>query len=277
LTDAVRSTEARRDLRADCSRCFGLCCVAPAFSASADFAITKPAGQPCPNLARDFRCGIHHDLRNRGFAGCTVFDCFGAGQKVAEVTYGGRDWRSNPQTAAQMFAAFAVMRQLHEVLWYVTEALDRSADESLRGQLDRARHDTERLTRLDGATLIGVDTDRHRRSVIPLLRAVSEGVRAATRGARDDRSGADLAGANLRGADLSGTSLRGTLLIGADLRRANLRTADLIGADLRGANLAGADLTGALFVTQSQIDAANGDRSTRLPAALTMPDHWRAG
>ena len=46
--------EPRADLRADCAQCFGLCCVAPAFVASADFAITKPAGRPCPNLAADF-------------------------------------------------------------------------------------------------------------------------------------------------------------------------------------------------------------------------------
>jgi uncharacterized protein YjbI with pentapeptide repeats len=258
--------------------------VAPAFSASADFAITKPAGRPCPNLSHDFRCGIHDDLRERGFAGCTVFDCFGAGQKVAQVTYGGRDWRSHPETATQMFDAFAVMRQLHEVLWHLNEALGRSADETLRDELRQAVHETERLTRVDPATLIGVDTERHRQGITPLLRAVSEGVRAGSRGARDDRpgarhdrAGADLAGADLRGADLSGASLRGALLIGADLRGANLRMADLIGADLRGVNLAGADLADALFVTQSQIDAANGDRSTRLPAALTMPTHWRAG
>jgi hypothetical protein len=35
---------ARRDLTADCSRCVGLCCVVPAFAASADFAIDQPAG-----------------------------------------------------------------------------------------------------------------------------------------------------------------------------------------------------------------------------------------
>jgi len=67
--------------------------VAPAFSASSDFAIDKPAGEPCPNLTTDFRCGIHTTLRERGFPGCVVYDCFGAGQKVARVTFGGQDWR----------------------------------------------------------------------------------------------------------------------------------------------------------------------------------------
>ena len=64
----------RLSLRADCERCFALCCVGPAFSASADFAISKPAGQPCPNLHPDFRCSIHDRLRPRGFGGCTAYD-----------------------------------------------------------------------------------------------------------------------------------------------------------------------------------------------------------
>src|SRR5674536_229291 len=112
----------RRSLRADCERCFGLCCVAPAFSASADFAIDKDAGQPCPNLRPDFRCGIHARLREQGFPGCTAYDCFGAGQQVAQVTFGGQNWRRDPQAAQQMFAVFSTMRQLHELLWYLTEA-----------------------------------------------------------------------------------------------------------------------------------------------------------
>ena len=103
-------------MRADCTRCVALCCVAPAFSASADFAIDKAAGEPCPNLCADFRCSIHDWLRPRGFGGCAAFDCLGAGQKIAQVTFGGRDWRADPALAAPMFAAFAVMRQLHELL-----------------------------------------------------------------------------------------------------------------------------------------------------------------
>src|SRR5262244_4212574 len=125
----------RSSLRADCARCAGLCCVAPAFSASADFAIDKAADQPCPNLRADFRCGIHDRLRPRGFGGCAAFDCLGAGQKVAQVTFGGRDWRADPALAAPMFAAFAVMRQLHELLWYLNEALALSAAEPFRDEL----------------------------------------------------------------------------------------------------------------------------------------------
>ena len=114
---------AQRALRADCGRCFGLCCVAPGFSASADFAIDKPAGRPCPHLQPDFRCGIHVDLRGQGFRGCAVYDCFGAGQQVSQVTFGGRDWHRDPRAATQMFEVFPIMRQLHELLWYLAAAL----------------------------------------------------------------------------------------------------------------------------------------------------------
>src|SRR5438552_5832855 len=123
-------------LRADCSRCFALCCVAPAFAASADFAIDKPAGHPCPNLQEeDFRCGIHDALRPRGFPGCTVYDCFGAGQQVAQVTFGGRDWRSHPEIADRMFGVFPIMRHLHELLWYLREALTLRPSAALRDAL----------------------------------------------------------------------------------------------------------------------------------------------
>ncbi|HEY0638512.1 MAG TPA: pentapeptide repeat-containing protein, partial [Pseudonocardiaceae bacterium] len=58
------------------------------------------------------------------------------------------------------------------------------------------------------------------------------------------------------------------------LRGADLRHADLTGADLRGADLRGADLREALFLVRAQLDAARGDRATRLPTALGRPEHW---
>ena len=109
-------------LTADCANCFGLCCVAPAFAKSADFAIDKRAGQPCPNLKSDFGCRIHETLRPQGFPGCTSYDCFGAGQHVAQATFAGVSWRDDPDSAETMFAVFDVMRQLHELLWYLNEA-----------------------------------------------------------------------------------------------------------------------------------------------------------
>ncbi|WP_454557360.1 pentapeptide repeat-containing protein [Micromonospora yasonensis] len=263
---------ADHELAADCSRCFGICCVAPAFAASADFAIDKPAGQPCPNLGADSRCGIHQDLRRRGFPGCTVFDCFGAGQHLAQGTFGGRDWRDDPATARRMFDAFAVMRPLHELLWYLTEALALTPAGQLRDDLAAALAETGRLTDGTPDELLAVDVDAHRDRVNRLLSQAGEQARAGRPGV--DRRGAVLIGADLRRAGLSGANLRGACLIGADLRGVDLGAADLTGADLRGADLRGADLRRCLFLHQSQLDSARGDHQTVLPPRLRRPTHW---
>ncbi|MDQ0381757.1 pentapeptide repeat-containing protein [Amycolatopsis thermophila] len=259
-------------LRADCASCFGLCCVALPFAASADFATDKAAGTPCANLLDDFRCGIHSRLRESGFAGCTVYDCFGAGQRISQETFGGRDWRRHPRSARTMFTAFPVMRQLHELLFYLTEALTLPAARPVHDDLRAALEDTERLAGSGPDDLAALDVSGHRDRVSELLLRVSELARG---GRGKNRRGADLIGKKLRRANLRAANLRGALLIGADLREADLRDADLIGADFRGADLAGADLTGSLFLTQAQLNAARGDATTRLPAALAHPAHWR--
>ena len=261
-------------LRADCGRCFGLCCVAPAFSASADFAIDKPAGRPCPHLQPDFRCGIHTDLRGQGFRGCAVYDCFGAGQQVSQVTFGGRDWRRDPHAATQMYEVFPVMRQLHELLWYLAAALALRPARAVHPELRLSFTATQAMTRSPADVLLGLDTGRHRAQVNAVLARASELARAQLPGQKLDYHGADLIGARLADADLRGANLRGARLIGADLRHADLTLADLTGADLRGADLRGADLTNCLFLTQAQLDAAEGDTGTRLPPPLTRPAHW---
>ncbi|GAB2654198.1 pentapeptide repeat-containing protein [Kribbella swartbergensis] len=257
----------RADLRADCGSCFGLCCVALTFSRSADFAIDKAVGDPCPNLSDEFRCTIHSRLRSSGFAGCTVYDCFGAGQEISRRA--GKSWREQP--GQQMFAALPVLRQLHELLWYLTEALEYKAARPIHAGLRNALDRVERVSRT--ADLTTVDVDAERAAVNELLLETSRLVRGR-QPKKKERRGADLIGANLRGADLHAANLRGAYLIAADLRDADLRRADLIGADLRDTNLAAADLTGALFLTQAQLNAAQGDARTKLPAALARPSHW---
>ncbi|GAA3121318.1 pentapeptide repeat-containing protein [Kribbella aluminosa] len=224
------------------------------FARSADFAIDKPAGEACPNLSDDHRCTIHSRLRDEGFPGCTVYDCFGAGQELSK-------------RGPEMFAALPILRQLHELLWYLTEALEYNAN--VQPAIDRV----ESVSRTPN--LADVDVAAERAVVNELLLETSRAVRGK-QPKKKERRGADLIGARLRQAELSKANLRGAYLIGADLREADLRQADLIGADLRDADLRGADLTGALFLTQSQVNAARGDQSTKLPNALTRPSHWTA-
>ncbi|SEB10372.1 pentapeptide repeat-containing protein [Leifsonia sp. 21MFCrub1.1] len=277
----------RRELRADCSRCVGLCCVALAFARSADFAFDKAAGDPCVNLDGDDRCSIHSHLRERGFRGCTVFDCFGAGQQVTQHTFDGRGWRDDAERRREMFAVFPLMRQLHELLWYLEEALALPAAAGIHPSLRRAHADVRSLTDAPGAVIVETDIEDLRAPAADLLRDAARLTREAgpvgagpigagrKRTARSRiRPGADLLGADLRGADLRGAELRGALLIAADLRDADLSRAELIGADLRDARLDGADLREAIYLTQVQVNAATGDGRTLLPPALDRPGHW---
>lgn len=241
------------ELQADCSRCFALCCVAPGFAKSADFGYTKPAGKPCRNLLDDYRCAIHSTLRRQGFSGCQVYDCFGAGQHVSQGTFAGEYWRTQADSGARMFEAFAVMRQLHELLWLLEQADALDAAVPFRAEIAAAAQATLQLTEGSADALRALDLRAHRAAVNPVLQRVSEAARAPE------------GGANLRGADL----------LGADLRGEPLQMADLTGADTRAADVRGADLSQTLFLSQAQIDAMIGDGATTLPPGARRPEHWR--
>lgn len=281
--DAARTVapvEDVADLRADCARCSALCCVALPYATSADFADDKPAGRPCRHL-EVFSCSLHARLPASGFTGCTVFDCLGAGQLVTQHTYGGLTWRDRPDLAAEIFDAFAVMRQLQELRWYLRQADRGDQPDELRQRIRGLAARTTALTRQRAAELVRCDVASLRSDVDEVLSEVSRRVRRASARAVRDRTGrprstrrADLVGARLAGVDLRGCDLRGALLLGADLRRVDLRGADLIGADLRGADLSGADLSDALYVTDPQLAGASGDAATRLPPEVRRPGRW---
>ena len=266
-------------LRPDCSNCFALCCTAFGFTRSADFAIDKPPAAECPNLATDFSCTIHNRLRPRGFRGCTVFDCFGAGQSVSQGLFGGISWREDPASQPAMFGAFRVVKQLHEMLWHLAEAHRRTYSPDTAADVLQLRVTLESAAASGAQAVLQLDVEALHHSAAQLLGAVSEEVRAGY--FTDDggpvtglRPGADLAGAGLRGVRLCGADLRNAVLIGADLRGTDFTAVDLLGADLRDARLDDADLAGALFLTQAQAASARGNGRTRLPPVLARPRHW---
>ena len=270
------------DLKINCQECFGFCCVALYFSASDGFPNNKNAGKPCLNLQSDFSCSIHKDLRKKGLKGCTTYDCFGAGQKVAQITYAGHNWKENPELSNKMYEVFLIMRQLHEMLWYLKQALSIQTNEKIKNKINNLIAKTEDITKSAPDLLMTLDIEVHRDNVNALLRQTSELVRAKALGnnktnlkrkktiaGRLDCIGADLKKINLKGADL-----RGAFLIAADLRGNDLSYADLIGADLRDADIRGANLKDSLFITQSQINSAKGDSNTILPKSIVRPTSW---
>ncbi len=269
------------ELTADCSRCFALCCSALGFERSSDFGHDKPIGKACHNLSEDFSCTIHARLRDTGYRGCTAFDCFGAGQQVAQQTFGGVSWTTDPGSRSAIFTAFPVMRHLHELLWYLDEALRldsvRTLPDGMARTVNAMIDEVAALTRLEAGELTTLDVDALRARTGEVLTAVSAAVRSGAQAEgvpKRVRPGADLMGAALAGRSLRGADLRGAYLIAADLSGSDLSWADLLGADLRDARVQGADLSRALYLTPMQVAAADGDGRTRLPAHLERPGHW---
>ncbi|RHA38430.1 pentapeptide repeat-containing protein [Cellulomonas rhizosphaerae] len=256
------------ELRGDCSRCVGLCCVASSFRRSSEFAFDREFGDPCRNLQGDDRCAIHAWLRTSGMSGCTTYDCFGAGQRVTQQLYGGHSWREGAAVADEMFADFRAAQTVHELLWYVADGLERMSAGPVHERL-RALADELDALMVTSEALRSVDTLALPAVVAPAL----DEVVALVGGGGPQHRRADLAGRRLT--DLRGACLRGASLLGADLRGADLREAALLGADLRGSDLRGADLSTALFVTPRQVASASGDATTRLPARLgAPPQRW---
>jgi len=258
------------NLAADCSRCVGLCCVAPAFVASSDFAFSKPAGVACRHLAADASCSIHERLIPSGFPGCVAYDCFGAGQRVVAL-FGGS------ARSAAMLSGYEVVRPLHELLWYVTDALSRAAAAPVHGALADARSEIDAAIAGGPSSIESTDPAAHRATVAPLLRRASSLTRRrATDLANRDAAGRDPTGGDvpgrdptgdptgrdLVGLDLAGLDLAGRDLAERDLTEQDLAERDLVGRDLAGRDLAGRDLAGH--------DLARADLSTSVLIAADL-------
>lgn len=158
----------RADLVADCASCAALCCVAPSFEVSEDFAIAKAAGEPCPHLTHGFRCTIHDHLAARGFSGCAIYTCYGAGQRATAVCAG--------QPVSTTHAAFLALRALHEMLWLLTEAarLVPASRPDLAAALSSRIDALDALAKRPPATWIEVRARALRQDTDALLRQVGD-------------------------------------------------------------------------------------------------------
>lgn len=164
--------ELASELRGDCARCQGLCCVSLAFDRSEWFAFDKAAGEPCRHLSASNRCRQHARLEAAGHGGCASYDCYGAGQRVTEELFPGLAWRRAPEQQRALFAAFLRLRDVHELRLLLHEAarlpLPRAAraeGQLLLGQLEPARG-------LSAADLAALDVEALQSAVHAYLRGL---------------------------------------------------------------------------------------------------------
>lgn len=271
-------------LKINCKNCFGFCCTALYFSKCDGFPNDKEAGKPCINLEESFKCKVHSTLRKKGLKGCTTYDCFGAGQKVAQSTYRGISWKVNPESATEMFDVFLIMKQLHEMLWYLSEALRLQENLDVKNKINNTIIEIVEISNLDSKSLMNLDLIVYRSKVNKLLLETSKSIRNKYKKGKPSTINSkrviagrlNLIGADLKKKNLSGEDLSSSLLIAANLSGLDLSGVDFLGADLRDTNLTGANLSKSIYLTQLQVNSAKGDISTKLPISLTIPEHWRS-
>lgn len=263
-----------KKLSIDCKNCCGLCCVALYFAKTEGFPKDKVPGKPCENLMPDFRCAIHSKLINNKLKGCLAYDCFGAGQAVTQSIYQGKDWKTAPEIAQQMFNVFITVWHLHQMLWYLIEASTITFADDQNADISKLILENEEMTRLCPEDILALDIDNYRARVNQVLKKTCELVSAGMNCRDHGVKSKDFIGKNFKRSNLNGKDFSMALLIAANLEGCSLNGANFLGADLRDANIKNTDLSECVFLTQAQVNAAKGNRNTKLPIWITYPTSW---
>jgi hypothetical protein len=258
-------------LRIDCEKCSGLCCVALYCMKTDGFPDNKQAGIPCKHLLADFCCDIHGQLANKKMRGCLAYDCFGAGQKVTQSSYAKENWKTNPEKANEIFQVFMIVFQLHQMAWYLLEASSLVTDKRIIAEVDALIAENIKMTALAPAEILQIDLTNYQTGVNLVLKKVSNQL-AADSFDRIERK--DYFGKNFKRVNLNGRDFSMALMIAANLEGCSLTGTNFLGADLRDANIKNTDLRESLFLTQMQINAAQGNAKTKLPSSLCRPSSW---
>lgn len=273
--EKIHQKNTYKDLLIDCKKCSGLCCVSLYFAKSEGFPTDKAAGTPCRNLMPDFRCTIHGTLIESNLKGCLAYDCLGAGQKVTQRIYDGKDWKTSPEIATEMFQVFLSILQLHQMLWYLVEASTIILAKELKADIDALIFENEQMTQLRPEEILNIDSDNYRGRVNEILKKTGKLVADAMHTTSESKRVMNFIGKNFKKANLRGKDLSMTLLIAANLEGCNLYGTNFLGADLRDANIKNTDLSESVFLTQGQINSAKGNHKTKLPTRLVYPTTWQ--
>lgn len=247
-------------LYADCASCVGLCCRALYFSRLDGFPQDKPAGVACRNLCEDYRCRIHATLKQKGMKGCLGYDCIGAGQAAVKkgVTHD-----------ADLFAVYLKLFPLHQMLWYLCEAVQMEETISFHKQLHEHLQTIQAVCAQPWQELLTCDSEELHKQTSELLKQTIAQKKLRQYFHSDHLIGKRLSKRKLRNADFTMKAL-----IAADLSCCDLQGTCFLGSDLRDCNLSASDLRGCFFLTQMQINSAIGNAQTRLPKHLLHPTHW---
>lgn len=261
-------------MKADCSKCSGLCCTALFFSKSDGFPEDKADGKPCVNLTNQYKCKIHRELEKKGMRGCIGYDCFGAGQYVTQVIYQGKTWREIPSQAKEIFRVFVIVFRLHQMRYFLFETMRLIPAKELMDNIQNMIIKNEEMCNEKPENIVKVDIETYQNEVNYLLKQVCSLLNTYL-GIGNLKNGSTFLGRNFKGKDMSGYDFNMQLLIASNFAGCCFSGATFLGTDTRDADFSDADLRDAIFLSQGQINAAKGNRRTKIPKQIDYPVTWK--
>jgi hypothetical protein len=260
------------ELKIDCSNCSGLCCTALFFSKLDGFPEDKKAGRPCVNLLPDFRCKIHPELIKRKMNGCLGYDCFGAGQKVIQTIYNNSNWSTEPRIAQQIFDVFLVVFQVHRILYFLAEAKTMIPVQELWDDINALIKEGREAVKASPQEILVYDINDYKKRVNEYLRKITMIIRLHYNKNQDEHK--SFMGKKYIDKNFDGMDFTMCLLIATNFAGCSFPGANFLGADTRDTNFSFADLSEAVFLTQGQVNSAQGNSETKLPRNLSRPIAW---
>lgn len=268
------NTKLLQSLKADCSKCSGICCTALFFSKIDGFPENKPEGKPCMHLQKDFKCKIHKELEKNKLKGCIGYDCFGAGQHVTQSVYFGQTWQNTPEKAKEIFDVFIVVFQLYQIRYFLLESMLILPAQTLKKDIKALIEENEMICNCKPQDTLVFDIEDYRTRANVLLKQVCSLLQKSLR-CEIKKCPSDFLGKNFKNKDMRGLDLSTKLLIAANFSKCVFDGTIFLGADTRDTDFSNADLREAVFLTQGQINSAKGNRNTKLPQYLDYPITWR--
>ena len=261
-------------MKSDCSKCSGLCCTALFFSKIDGFPKDKVSGQPCTNLLKDYRCKIHSQLEKQKMKGCIGYDCFGAGQQVTQVIYQGQTWNDIPIQSTEIFDVFVIVFKLYQIRYYLIEASSLISAQPLKKSIQCLIEENIKMCHCCPNSILSLDLEQYRLRSNYILKHVCKLLQQSIH-SEYKKIPANFLGSNFKGQDMSGADLSTKLLIATNFEKSVFNGTIFLGADTRDTNFKDADLSEAVFLTQGQVNAAKGNRNTKLPYQLDYPPTWK--
>lgn len=256
-------------LKTNCSKCSGLCCVALFFFKMDGFPKDKKAGEPCDNLLNNFQCKIHTQLEDKNLKGCIGYDCFNAGEHVTQFIYQGKTYRDLPNRAMEIFDIFMIISQLFQARYYLLEVLTLEISSKMKEKIEWLIVENKKICNYSFNELLSFNLNAYKNKINPILKQICLQLN------KNKNVPTVFLGKNFEGKDMTNLDLSTKLLIAANFKGCRFENTIFLGADTRDTDFSNADLKKAVFLTQGQINSAKGNRNTKLPNHLNYPVTWK--